>query len=194
MVGLWEVKRKSKYKLGPASAAFPQGRAAFFCPTFFGRVLRQSGRLGHFETKCPEVRGGSPGCRSPPILHFRSAQTQKSKMEDVKMTTINLREFFYWYLTDEYIEVSEEVAAVLRSDSRYEERHYERRSIPWTLGTALKTTFASLNRPPRSSWIARSSLCSCAMSLIPCLISRAGGSTRISFLGNPSGRLPTRRA
>ena len=43
------------------------------------------------------------------------------------MTTINLRDFFYWYLTDEYIEVSEEVAAVLRSDSRYEERHYERR-------------------------------------------------------------------
>lgn len=42
------------------------------------------------------------------------------------MTTINLREFFYWYVTDEYIEVSEEVAAVLRSDSRYEERHYER--------------------------------------------------------------------
>lgn len=43
------------------------------------------------------------------------------------MTTINLRDFFYWYLTDEYIEVSDEVAAVLRSDSRYEERHYERR-------------------------------------------------------------------
>lgn len=42
------------------------------------------------------------------------------------MTTINLREFFYWYVTDEYIKVSEEVLAVLRSDKRYEERHYER--------------------------------------------------------------------
>ncbi len=42
------------------------------------------------------------------------------------MTTINLHEFFYWYVTDEYIEVSEEVAAVLRSDKRYEGRHYER--------------------------------------------------------------------
>lgn len=40
---------------------------------------------------------------------------------------INLRDFCYWYLTDEYIEVSNEVAAVLRSDRRYEERHYERR-------------------------------------------------------------------
>lgn len=43
------------------------------------------------------------------------------------MTKINLREFFYWYVVDEYIEVSEEVAAVLRSDKRYEERHYERK-------------------------------------------------------------------
>lgn len=42
------------------------------------------------------------------------------------MTTINLREFFYWYITDESIVVSDEVAAVLRSDKRYEERHYER--------------------------------------------------------------------
>lgn len=42
------------------------------------------------------------------------------------MTTINLRDFFYWYVVDEYIEVSEDVAAVLRSDSRYEKRHYER--------------------------------------------------------------------
>lgn len=42
------------------------------------------------------------------------------------MTTINLKEFFYWYVTDEYIEVSDEVAAVLRSDKRYEGRHYER--------------------------------------------------------------------
>lgn len=42
------------------------------------------------------------------------------------MTTINLHEFFYWYITDERIEVSDEVAEVLRSDSRYEERHYER--------------------------------------------------------------------
>lgn len=42
------------------------------------------------------------------------------------MTTINLRDFFYWYITDESIVVSDEVAEVLRSDKRYEERHYER--------------------------------------------------------------------
>ena len=27
------------------------------------------------------------------------------------MTTINLKDFYSWYLTDEYIEVSDEVAA-----------------------------------------------------------------------------------
>ena len=43
------------------------------------------------------------------------------------MTTINLREFFPWYIQDEFIEVSDEVAAVLRSDKRYEERQYQRR-------------------------------------------------------------------
>ena len=36
------------------------------------------------------------------------------------MTTINLRKFFYWYKVDEYIEVSDEVAAELMADKRFE--------------------------------------------------------------------------
>ena len=36
------------------------------------------------------------------------------------MTTINLRNFFYWYKVDEYIEVSDEVAAELMADKRDE--------------------------------------------------------------------------
>ena len=32
------------------------------------------------------------------------------------MTTINLRDFFYWYKADEFIEVTEEIAVELRSD------------------------------------------------------------------------------
>lgn len=36
------------------------------------------------------------------------------------MVTINLKDFFYWYISDEYIEVTEEVAAELRADRRYE--------------------------------------------------------------------------
>lgn len=42
------------------------------------------------------------------------------------MTTINLREFYYWYRTNEYIEVSDEVAEELRADKRYEVTHHRR--------------------------------------------------------------------
>ena len=42
------------------------------------------------------------------------------------MTTINLKDFYSWYLTDEYIEVSDEVAAVFLADDRYE-MAYQRR-------------------------------------------------------------------
>ena len=42
------------------------------------------------------------------------------------MTIINLRDFFYWYKTDVYIEVSDEVAAELRSDKAYEFTHWRR--------------------------------------------------------------------
>ena len=36
------------------------------------------------------------------------------------MTTINLKDFYPWYIHDEYIEVSDEVAAELRADKLYE--------------------------------------------------------------------------
>lgn len=39
------------------------------------------------------------------------------------MTTINLRDYYPWYTQDEYIEVSDEVAAELRSDKLYEAAH-----------------------------------------------------------------------
>lgn len=39
------------------------------------------------------------------------------------MTTINLREFYPWYLQDESIEVTDEVAEALRSDKLYEAAH-----------------------------------------------------------------------
>ncbi len=44
------------------------------------------------------------------------------------MTTINLKDFYAWYMTDEYIEVSDEVAAELRADKLYEVAH-QRRTI-----------------------------------------------------------------
>ena len=44
------------------------------------------------------------------------------------MTTINLKDFYAWYTHDEYIEVSDEVAAELRADKLYETA-YQRRVI-----------------------------------------------------------------
>lgn len=42
------------------------------------------------------------------------------------MTTINLREFYPWYIKDEFIEVTEEVAEELRAGKRGEAAHAER--------------------------------------------------------------------
>ncbi len=42
------------------------------------------------------------------------------------MTSINLRDFYYWYTQDEYIEVSDEVAGALRASVRSESAYAER--------------------------------------------------------------------
>lgn len=42
------------------------------------------------------------------------------------MTTINLRDFYPWYTHDEFIEVSDEVAAELSADKRYHKAHRQR--------------------------------------------------------------------
>ena len=43
-----------------------------------------------------------------------------------RMTTINLKDFYAWYTHDEYIEVSDEVAAELKADKLYEAAHQRR--------------------------------------------------------------------
>ena len=45
------------------------------------------------------------------------------------MTIINLRDFYYWYTQDEYMEVSDDVAEALRASVRYEAA-YQRRLSP----------------------------------------------------------------
>ena len=42
------------------------------------------------------------------------------------MTTINLKDFYYWYTQDQFIEVTDEVAEALRASVRYEAA-YQRR-------------------------------------------------------------------
>ena len=40
---------------------------------------------------------------------------EQTEMEDFTMTTINLKDFYYWYTQDQLIEVSDEVAEVFLS-------------------------------------------------------------------------------
>jgi RNA polymerase sigma-70 factor (ECF subfamily) len=42
------------------------------------------------------------------------------------MTTINLKDFYYWYTQDQFIEVSDEIAEVFVADARHE-MAYQRR-------------------------------------------------------------------
>ena len=44
------------------------------------------------------------------------------------MTTINLRDYYPWYREDQFIEVSDEVAAELRADKLYEAAYQRRTS------------------------------------------------------------------
>ena len=44
------------------------------------------------------------------------------------MTTINLKDIYYWYTQDQLIEVSDEVAEVFKADARYEMAYQRRRS------------------------------------------------------------------
>ena len=42
------------------------------------------------------------------------------------MKMINLRDFYYWYTQDEFIEVSDKVAEEMLADKRYEQTHKRR--------------------------------------------------------------------
>lgn len=61
---------------------------------------------------------------SPPFC-FRSTNPPKQNGGQV-MTTINLKNFYYWYIVDELVEVPDEVAEVLLA-SRRNEAAYQRR-------------------------------------------------------------------
>ena len=77
------------------------------------KVSRGTGRL-------PWV----PFSASPPFC-FRSTNPPKQNGGQV-MTTINMKDFYYWYIVDELVEVPDEVAEVLLA-SRRNEAAYQRR-------------------------------------------------------------------
>lgn len=67
------------------------------------------------------------------------------------MTTINLKDFYYWYTQDQLIEVSDEVAEVFLADVRYEMAYQRRLSRPHSPGnTAPCAGRAAAGRPSHS--------------------------------------------
>ena len=56
---------------------------------------------------------------------FRSTHQPKQNGGQA-MTTINLKDFYYWYLSDELVEVPDEVAEELMASKRREAAHAER--------------------------------------------------------------------
>ena len=76
--------------------------------------------LGQFVPKQP-APAADPRRSSVLFTH-----PHMNRMEEIQMTTINLKDFYAWYTHDEYIEVSDEVAAELKADKLYEEAHQRR--------------------------------------------------------------------
>lgn len=100
------------------------------------------------------------------------------------MTTINLKDYYPWYLTNEYIEVTDEVAEALMASKRAEAPMRSGCAttgliIPWTVMTGSNTPPVFTSPAPRSSWIARRCSICCGTPLTPCRKSRAAGWTLI---------------
>ena len=73
------------------------------------------------------------------------------------MTTINLKDYYPWYLTNEYIEVPDEVAAELRAGKLAEAAHAERvryNKAYYSLDCddGIEYPPVCMSRPRRSCW------------------------------------------
>ena len=67
------------------------------------------------------------------------------------MTIINLRDFYYWYTQDEYIEVTDDVAEALRASVRYEaayQRRLSRHKAQYSLDCDDGIEYSALNSLP----------------------------------------------
>lgn len=64
-----------------------------------------------------------PSAGGRPLRFGSPFHPRENETEVLQMTTINLKEFFYWYMTDEVIEVTGEGSEELRKDKRYEYTH-----------------------------------------------------------------------
>ena len=83
------------------------------------------GRFFVLRDKLSRGAGRLPGMPLPTEPRFGHSSTQH-RNGGLFMTTINLKDFYYWYTQDQFIEVSDEVAEVFVADARHE-MAYQRR-------------------------------------------------------------------
>lgn len=69
---------------------------------------------------------GCPHCRSPPSDFDFAYQLKKSKLEELPMKEINLRDYYPFYTKDTVVEVPDEVAVLLREYKLSEAAHFLR--------------------------------------------------------------------
>ena len=98
------------------------------------------------------------------------------------MTTINLKDYYPWYLTNEYIEVTDEVAEALMASKRAEAAHaervrYNRAYYSLDCDDGIEYS-ACVHEPSPQELLDRNSIC-CGTPLTPCRKSRAAGWTLI---------------
>ena len=115
------------------------------------------------------------------------------------MTTINLKDFYYWYTQDQFIEVSDEVAEVFVSDARHEmayQRRLSRHKAQYSLDCDDGIEYsACLHEPTPQELLERMERSSvCGMHSTLCRRSRAAGLMPTSFLERASRKLPRPRA
>ena len=115
------------------------------------------------------------------------------------MTTINLKDYYPWYLTNEYIEVSDEVAAELRAGKLAEAAHaervrYNKSYYSSTVMTGSNTLPVCMSRPRRSCWSAWIVSAIFGTLSTPCRRSKVVGWMPTSFLARATVRLLGTRA
>ena len=114
------------------------------------------------------------------------------------MTTINLKDFYYWYTQDQLIEVSDEVAEVFKADARYEmayQRRLSRHKAQYSLDCDDGIEYsACLHEPTPQELLERMETFLRLWLSILCRRSRAAELTHISFLASRLRKLPRPRA
>ena len=115
------------------------------------------------------------------------------------MTTINLKDFYYWYTQDQLIEVSDEVAEVFKADARYEmayQRRLSRHKAQYSLDCDDGIEYsACLHEPTPQELLERMEpFFVCGTLSILCRRSKAAELTHISFLASRLRKLPRPRA